>query len=52
MAMHSLGYRIFTFFLSMVVCVGFIGVGSIIAFWPATYIRGCAGQMCTGMRLG
>jgi len=39
MAMHSLAYRIFTFFLSMVVCAGFVAIGSIIAFWPATYMR-------------
>src|SRR3984957_1354879 len=39
MAMHSLAYRIFTFFLSMVVSAGVVAVGSIIAFWPATYMR-------------
>ncbi len=39
MAMHSIGYRIFSFFLSMVVCAGFAAIGLIIAFWPATYMR-------------
>ncbi|HVR25490.1 MAG TPA: hypothetical protein VMU26_19505 [Candidatus Polarisedimenticolia bacterium] len=39
MAMHSLAYRIFSFFLSMVVCAGFVAVGLVIAFWPATYMR-------------
>jgi hypothetical protein len=39
MAMHSLIYRIFTFFLSMLVSAGFVAVGLIIAFWPATYMR-------------
>jgi hypothetical protein len=39
MAMHSLAYRIFSFFLSMVVSAGFVAVGLVIAFWPATYMR-------------
>jgi len=39
MAMQSLAYRIFSFFLSMVVPAGFVAVGLIIAFWPATYMR-------------
>jgi hypothetical protein len=37
--MHSIAYRIFSFFLSMVVSTGFVAVGLIIAFWPATYMR-------------
>jgi hypothetical protein len=39
MAMQSLAYRIFGFSLSMVVSSGFVALGLIIAFWPATYMR-------------
>ena len=39
MAMHALAFRVFSFFLSLVVSAGFVAVGLIIAFWPATYMR-------------
>ncbi len=39
MAMHSLAFRLFRFFLSIVVSAGFVAVGLIIAVWPATYMR-------------
>jgi hypothetical protein len=37
--MHSLAYRIFYFFLSLVICGGFVAIGLLIAVWPATYSR-------------
>jgi hypothetical protein len=37
--MHSLIYRIFSFVLFIVVSVGFIAVGLLIAFWPDAYAR-------------
>jgi hypothetical protein len=39
MAMHSLVFRIFSFFLFIVVSAGFLAIGLLIAFWPATYLR-------------
>jgi hypothetical protein len=39
MAMHSLAFRIFSFFSFIIVSAGFVAIGLLIAFWPATYAR-------------
>ena len=38
-AMHSLAYRIFSFSLFTAVAGGFVALGLLIAFWPASYER-------------
>jgi hypothetical protein len=37
--MHSLAYRIFNFSLFIIVAGGFVAMGLLIAFWPASYER-------------